>query len=196
MCPMTGHPYNVGDALRTQMMNNSNLNNAKIRIDAVTTDTFTIGRGDYYEIPDQNIESNSHIPWGRVTRIPCWNYGEEIVQNGRTRYSVGCGLIFSGGSTSNWDPDEYSLSLGGSGFIWTRGGTIISNRPFNLGGTYDTVGTTWASPRKTSGGAYSPVEIRSMGTGFFTKSKLVNVSGIDVRYLGDKNFKARGRCII
>ena len=185
------HGLNAGDAIRTRIINNSNLDGAKIRIDAATTDTFTIGRSDYYTDPDENTESNTHVPWGQFTRIPCYNYGEEIVKSGRTRYSVGCGIIFSGGSTSNWNPREYSMSVG-TAFFWSRGGTVISNRPFSLGGGYDSTGTTWASPRKTSGGAYSPVEIRSMGSGFFTKSKLVNVSGIDVRYTKDMTVQLEG----
>ena len=186
------HGLQVGDAIRVRSINSDELyNETCLRIDAVTTDTFTVGRGDYFSQPAANTVTDTHIPYGQFTRIPCYNYGKEIQANGRVRYSVGAGMIFSGGSTSNWDPDEYSIAIGRFGFFWSRGGTVVSNRPLTFEGGYDMVATTWSSPRQ-SNGTYSPVEIRSMGKGWFLDSRLVNMSGINLTSTRDVTVKLEG----
>ena len=185
-----GHGYSVGNAVRTQSTVGGNLANQKLRVEEVIdADNFKIGRGYFYEGP---TDSQSNL--GRLRQIPCYNYGAEYTFGDRTRYSVGCGLMFTGGSTSNWDPDEYAFAISGStgGYFWSRGGTIATQKPADMSGGYDMIGTTISSTRRDSNGNPTPIEIRNMGTGFFTKSKLVNVSGINVTSMSERNIALEG----
>ena len=166
----TGHGYLEGDGVRFRLVTGSNLEQQRVRIAEATADTFTIDQSDYFELPDSNA--------GQFNPIGCYNYGKEITVNGRTRLAEGAGIIFSGDSVSNWDTDEYGLTLSSFSYMWSRGGTIVTYRPFNLGGGphYDIKGTTFLSTRSVG----DKVECRSLGSGWWRKSKLVNIAGVDV----------------
>ena len=166
----TGHGYLEGDAIRFRSVTGSNLEQQRVRIAEATADTFTIDQSDYFDLPDSSQ--------GQFTPIGCYNFGKEVTVNGRTRLAEGVGIIFSGDSVSNWDPDEYGLNLTSFSYMWSRGGMVVTYRPFNLGGGphYDIKGTTFLSTRSVG----EKVECRSLGSGWWRKSKLVNIAGVDV----------------
>lgn len=166
------HGLEVGDAIEVRLNESTTAdgitsNGRLFRISAVTADTATLESSAMYSLPPA---------LGQYTLRACYNYGKEITAYGRVRYASGTGLIFSGDSVTNWDPDEYTLNLSGDGFIWGRGGTISTYRPFTLGGYYDIKGTEFVSTR-TSG---SKVEIRSMGSGIYEGGALVNMAGVNI----------------
>lgn len=162
----TAHGYEVGDAVRFRLVTGSNLEQEKVRIGAVTTDTFTIDNSSYYTLPDSNA--------GQFNPIGCYNFGKEVTTNGRTRLASGTGIIFSGASVSNWRGQEYAFEIDGFAYMWCRGGTIVTQRPFTFS-NYDIKGTKFVSTR--SGQA---IEVRSMGNGWWRKSTLVNIAGVNV----------------
>ncbi len=165
------HGLQVGDAIKVRLNGSTtsdgrSMDNRLFRISAVTTDTMTLESSAMFSLP---------TTVGQYQRRPCYNYGKVVTNRGRTRYATGTGLIFSGNSVTNWDPDEYSLNVGSDGFFWGRGGVISTQRPFSLGGYYDIAGTEFVSTRTGS-----TVEIRSMGSGIYEGGALVNIAGISI----------------
>ncbi len=165
------HGLQVGDAIKVRLNGSTtsdgrSMDNRLFRISAATTDTMTLESSAMFSLP---------TTVGQYQRRPCYNYGKVITNRGRTRYATGTGLIFSGNSITNWDPDEYSLNVGADGFFWGRGGVISTQRPFSLGGYYDIAGTEFVSTRTGS-----TVEIRSMGSGIYEGGALVNIAGISI----------------
>jgi len=168
----TAHGLEVGDAIEVRLNGSTTAEGRTsdgrlFRLSAVTANTATLESSAMFSLPTAS---------GQYTLRACYNYGKEITAYGRVRYASGAGLIFSGDSVTNWDPDEYTLNLSADGFIWGRGGTISTYRPFNLGGYYDFKGTEFVSTR-TSG---NKVEIRSMGDGIYEGGALVNMAGVNI----------------
>lgn len=165
------HGLQVGDAIKVRLNGSTTSDGRSIdtrlfRISAATTDTMTLESSAMFSLP---------TTVGQYQRRPCYNYGKVVTNRGRTRYATGTGLMFSGNSVTNWDPDEYSLNVGADGFFWGRGGVISTYRPFNLGGYYDIAGTEFVSTRTGNN-----VEIRSMGGGIYEGGALVNMAGVDI----------------
>ena len=166
------HGLQVGDAVKVRLNGSTtsdgrSINNRLFRISAATTDTMTLESSAMFSLP---------TTVGQYQRRPCYNYGKVVTNRGRTRYAAGTGLIFSGNSVTNWDPEEYSLNVGYDGFFWGRGGVISTYRPFNLGGFYDIAGTDFVSTRTVG----DRVEIRSMGVGIYEGGALVNMAGVNI----------------
>ena len=175
----TGHSVEAGDAIRTRSVTSaSSMTFTKARVLSVTADTFTLERGYYYAgIDSENGVTISAA--GQYTRIPTYNYGKEYNNYGRIGYSDGTGIIISGSSTSAYDPDEYGFAFGGLSFFWSRGGTIVCNRPCVMLAMYDIKNTTFMCPRQNSSGKWEPVEMRDMGAGWWDGGKLININGVD-----------------
>ena len=172
------HGYVVGDAVEVRGLGGgaSLLHLRTFRVESATTDTVTLGRTSMYLTPTG----------GQLTRRASYNFGKEITASGRTRYSAGTGIIFSGNSTSNWNVNEYSLNLE-SGYFWGRGGTIVTERQFTLSNGYDIVGTEFVSTREGS-----KAEIRTMGTGYFDGGSLVNMTALNPQNTTRLNVSLKG----
>lgn len=167
----TTHSYQVGDALSISQTLTTGLDSVW-RVRAVSGNNVTLDASHLFtESPVQN---------GRHAPKPCYNYGREITANGKTRYSSGAGLIFSGGSVSNWDVDEYSLHVTFNGYFWSRGGEIVTQRQFSLDSRYDIRDTIFLSTRVATAGA--TLEARSFGGGITQNVKLVNLAALNVQY--------------
>ena len=174
----TGHSVQVGDAIRVRLVTGSAIEQKQIRVSDVTANTITLERSSYWADIDA-ANSFTITANGQYTRIPIYNYGREYTSNGRTRYSDGTGVIISGNSTSQYDPDEHGFFFHSLAFLWSRGGTIVTNRPCSIEGHYDIKNTTFMCPRRTGSGNPEIVEMRSIGNGWWDNGKLININGLD-----------------
>lgn len=175
----TGHSVEVGDALRFRSVTGSAIEQRQARVLSVTAATITLERGYYWAGLDSDNSFTITTANGQYTRIPTYNYGKEYTNYGRTGYSDGTGVIISGSSTSAYDPDEHGFFFDQFAFLWSRGGTIVSNRPCAIDGHYDIKNTTFMCPRQNASGDWQPVEMRNMGDGWWDNGKLININGVD-----------------
>ena len=96
-----------------------------------------------------------------------YNYGSTYTSNGRTTYSIGTGLLFTGTAMDNWNPRDTAFAIAGGnasngvGKFVGRGGTVACSKPI-AGGTYDIIRTTFNGTR-TSGNIQ---EWRSFGSSY------------------------------
>jgi hypothetical protein len=189
----TGHSVEVGDALRFRAVTNSAIDQKQARVLSVTSSTITLERGYYWAGLDSNILPTTG--GSQYTRIPIYNYGKEYTNNGRLGYSDGTGVIISGSSTSGYDPDEHGFAFAQFSFLWTRGGTIVNNRPCTIEGHYDIKNTTFMSPRQSASGDWAPVEMRNMGDGWWDNGKLININGVDPRNTKQIDVALENACV-
>ena len=117
------HPFLVGDAVGFTSTTSSSLDNQSFRVIAVTVNTVTIDSNKTIAIPPSNGLSNLKA---------CYNYGSEVTVLGRTRFSTGTGLYFTGTSNTNFQANESSISVSNDGLLWARGGTIVTHRVTTL----------------------------------------------------------------
>jgi len=175
----TGHSVEAGDALRFRNVTGSAIEQKQARVLSVTTNTITLERGYYWAGVDSDNSFTITSTISEYTRIPIYNYGKEYNNNGRVGYSDGTGVIISGDSTSAYDPDEHGFFFDQFSFLWSKGGTIVTNRPCSIDGHYDIKNTTFMSPRQDNSGNWQPVEMRSMGDGWWDNGKLININGVN-----------------
>jgi len=117
------HPFLVGDAVGFTLTASPLLDNQSFRVIAVTVNTVTIDSNKTIAIPPSNGFSNLKA---------CYNYGSEVTVLGRTRFSTGTGLYFTGTSLTNYQANESSINVSANGLLWARGGTIVTHRVTNL----------------------------------------------------------------
>lgn len=191
----TGHSVEAGDALRFRAVTSSAIEQKQARVLSVTTDTITLERGYYWAGLDSDNSFTITTANGQYTRIPIYNYGKEYTNYGRTGYSDGTGVIISGSSTSAYDPDEHGFAFAQFSFLWSRGGTIINNRPCTIEGHYDIKNTTFMCPRQDSSGNWVPVEMRNMGDGWWDGGKLININGVDPKNTKQTDVVLENACV-
>jgi hypothetical protein len=171
------HGYLAGDAIHIRSTNVGAVNRIH-RVRSATTNTITLDSSISYPTPTINV--------GQMATLPraCYNYGKEVTTSGRTRYAKGTGMFFTGSSTTIWNPNESAISCTATstagGFFWARGGSIVSNRPFNLQGALDVVGTQLIGTRQ--------VENRGFGYGIIADTTISSVDTSDLRALTDPGF--------
>jgi hypothetical protein len=167
----------AGDAIHIRQTNVGAVNRIH-RVRSATTNTITLDSSISYTTPTINVGQMSTFPRA------CYNYGKEVTTSGRTRYAKGTGMFFTGSSTTIWHPNESSISCAtaatAGGFFWARGGSIVSNRPFNLQGALDVVGTQLIGTKQ--------VENRGFGYGIIADTTISSVDTADLRALTDPGF--------
>ena len=117
----SGHPFLVGDAVA--ITGTGTLDNISFRVIAVSGSNVTIDSNKNTAIPAVNGAS-----WLKA----CYNYGSEVTVLGRTRFSTGTGLYFTGTAPSNYQQNDSGISVNTGGLLWARGGTIVTHRVATL----------------------------------------------------------------
>ena len=115
------NPFQVGDAVG--FTGTTTLDGFNFRVIAVNGTSTTIDSNKTIGIPPTNGTSNLKA---------CYNYGNEVTVLGRTRFSTGTGLYFTGTSNTNYNQNDSSIYVTGDGLLWARGGTIVTNRVLTL----------------------------------------------------------------
>ena len=170
---ITGHSFQVGDAFAIRSAVIADDTDGK-NYDYIIQKTHRVMEvnGDAVTIHTKPYGSPS-ISAGQATLRACYNYGSETIVAGRTRYSAGTGLFFTGGSQSNYHPNEAAINLPTNGFFFGRGGVISSSRPFHFVGNCEMVGTEFFASRKVNG---DNIDIRTLGPGVYKGVKFTSLN--------------------
>ena len=170
---ITGNSFQIGDAfaIRNAVIVNDT-DDKNLHYTHQKTHRVMAVNGDEVTITTKPFGTPS-ISAGQAVLKACYNYGSETIVDGRTRYSAGTGLFFTGGSASNYHPNEAAISLQSTGFFFGRGGVISSSRPFHLAGNCEMVRTELFASRKVNG---DNLDIRTLGIGVYQDVKLTSLN--------------------
>lgn len=173
----TGHTFLVGDAVEIRSTaagganTANNLNNIVFRVIAVNGSNVTIDTNKDVPVPEANGQS--------ILRA-CYNYGNEITLYGRTRYSAGTGLYFTGTSPNNWQETGGGIYVSSDGLLWARGGTIVTHRPSVLSGFFNINSLSIFGTRT--------LDTRGMGEGVVRNFEIANTDIANFRSVKEKGF--------